>query len=69
MSDFAVTDEGMEYATGQSALDSHWNKIIADGFVNAVEIYTEDAVLELPQSGWTILGREKIGDRRHGDLM
>lgn len=50
MSDFAVTDEDMEYATSQSALDNHWNKTIADGFVNAVEIYTKDAVLELPQS-------------------
>jgi len=60
MSDFTVTDEDMEYTTSQSALDNHWNKIIADGFVNAVEIYTEDAVLELPQSGQTISGREKI---------
>ena len=64
MSDFAVTDEDMEYATSQSALDNHWNKIIADGFVNAVEIYTEDAVLELPQSGQTISGQEKIGKYR-----
>jgi len=64
MSDFAVTDEDMEYTTSRSALDNHWNKIIADGFVNAVEIYTEDAVLELPQSGQTISGREKIGKYR-----
>ena len=64
MSDFAVTDEDMEYATSQSALDNHWNKIISDGFVNAVEIYTEDAVLELPQSGQTISGQEKIGKYR-----
>jgi len=60
MSDFAVTDEDMEYAISQSALDNYWNKIIADDFVNAAEIYTEDAVLELPQSGQTISGREKI---------
>ena len=64
MSDFAVTDEDMEYTTSESALDNHWNRIIADGFVNAVEIYTEDAVLELPQSGQTISGREKIGKYR-----
>lgn len=64
MSDFAVTDEDMEYATSQSALDNHWNKTIVDGFVNAVEIYTKDAVLELPQSGQTISGREKIGKYR-----
>ena len=55
MSDFAATDEDIEYAISQSALDNHWNKIIADNFVNAAEIYTE-----LPQSGQTISGREKI---------
>jgi len=60
MSDFAATDEDIEYAISQSALDNHWNKIIADDFVNAAEIYTEDAVLERPQSGQTISGREKI---------
>ena len=59
MSDFAVIDEDMEYAISGSALDNHWNKIITDGFVNAAEIYT-DAVLELPQSGQTISGREEI---------
>ena len=64
MSDFAATDEDMEYAISQSALDNHWNKIIADDFVNAAEIYTEDAVLELPQSGQTISGREKITKHR-----
>lgn len=60
MGDFAVLDEDMEYAISRSTLDNHWNKIIADDFVNAAEIYTEDAVLELPQSGQTILGREEI---------
>ena len=60
MSDFAVTDEDMECATSESALDNHWNKIIAEDFVNAAEIYTEDAVLDLPQSGQTISGREMI---------
>lgn len=64
MSDFAVIDEDMEYSISRSALDNHWNKIIADGFVNAVEIYTEDAVLELPQSGQTISGRDEIGKYR-----
>jgi hypothetical protein len=64
MGDFAVSDDDMEYATSRSALDDHWNKIIADGFAKAVEIYTEDAVLELPQSGQTISGREKIGKYR-----
>ena len=38
MGDFAVIDEDMEYAISRSALDNHWNKIIADGFVNAVKI-------------------------------
>ena len=60
MGDFAVIDEDMEYAISRSALDNHWNKNIADGFVNAVEIFTEDAVLELPQSGQSMVGPEEI---------
>ena len=60
MGDFAVTDEDIEYAINRSALDDHWNKIITNGFINALEIYTEDAVLELPQSKHTISGREEI---------
>lgn len=60
MGDFAVIDEDMEYAISGSALDNYWNKVIADGFVSAVEIYAEDAVLELPQSGQSMVGREEI---------
>jgi hypothetical protein len=64
MNDFAVADEDMEYAISESVLENHWNKIIADGFVSAVGIYTEDAVLELPQSGQTISDRKEIGNYR-----
>jgi hypothetical protein len=60
MNDFAAIDEDIEYAINRSTLDDHWNTIIADGFIKALEIYTEDAILELPQSEYTISGREEI---------
>ena len=60
MNDFAAIDEDIEYAINRSTLDDHWNTIIADGFIEALEIYTEDAILELPQSEYTISGREEI---------
>jgi hypothetical protein len=60
MNDFAAIDEDIEYAINRSTLDDHWNTIIADGFIEALEICTEDAILELPQSEFTISGREEI---------
>ena len=60
MNDFAAIDEDIEYAINRSTFDDHWNTIIADGFIEALEICTEDAILELPQSEYTISGREEI---------
>jgi len=60
MNDFAVIDEDVEYAINRSSLDDHWSKIIAGGFISALDNYAEDAVLELPQSDRAITGREEI---------
>ena len=60
MNDFAVMDEDVEYAINRSSLDDHWSKIIAAGFISALDDYAEDAVLELPQSDRAITGREEI---------
>ena len=60
MNDFGAIDEDIEYAINRSTLDDHWNTIIADGFIEALEICTEDAILELPQSEFTISGREEL---------
>jgi SnoaL-like domain len=44
----------------RAALDRHWAASDADDFATEHEIYREDAVLEYPQSGERIRGRQHI---------
>lgn len=64
MNDFVVLDEDVEYAVNRSSLDDHWSKVIAGNFISVLDNYADDAVLELPQSGRAITGREEIGKYR-----
>ena len=44
----------------RAALDRHWAASDANDFEAEHQIYREDAVLEYPQSGERIRGRQKI---------
>jgi len=44
----------------RAALDNHWAASDASDFDGEHQIYREDAVLEYPQSGERIRGRQKI---------
>ncbi|AWB21170.1 nuclear transport factor 2 family protein [Methylobacterium currus] len=44
----------------RAALDRHWAASDASDFEDEHDIYREDAVLDYPQSGERIRGREKI---------
>ena len=44
----------------RAALDRHWAASDANDFETEHQIYREDAVLEYPQSGERIRGRQKI---------
>jgi ketosteroid isomerase-like protein len=48
----------------QAALDHHWAASDADDFDAEHQIYQEDAVLEYPQSGERIRGRQNIQSSR-----
>jgi hypothetical protein len=48
----------------RAALDRHWAASDADEFVVEHQIYREDAVLEYPQSGERIRGRQNIQSSR-----
>ena len=48
----------------RSALDRHWTASDANDFEAEHDIYREDAVLEYPQSGERIRGRQKIQSSR-----
>jgi SnoaL-like domain len=48
----------------RSALDRHWAASDANDFDAEHEIYREDAVLEYPQSGERIRGRQNIQSSR-----
>ena len=50
----------MEDREIRAALDRHWAASDADDFDAEHQIYREDAVLEYPQSGERIRGRQKI---------
>ncbi len=50
----------MEDQEVRAALDRHWAASDANDFEREHEIYQEDAVLEYPQSGERIRGRQNI---------
>jgi ketosteroid isomerase-like protein len=50
----------MEDREIRAALDRHWTASDANDFEGEHQIYREDAVLEYPQSGERIRGRQKI---------
>ena len=50
----------MEDRDVKAALDRHWAASDANDFTTEHEIYRDDAVLEYPQSGERIRGRERI---------
>jgi hypothetical protein len=56
----AVREIDMEDRDIRVALDRHWAASDANAFEVEHEIYREDAVLEYPQSGERIRGRQKI---------
>src|SRR5277367_2276532 len=55
-----VEEIGMEDHDIRTALDRHWAASDANDFETEHEIYRDDAVLEYPQSGERIRGRQKI---------
>jgi hypothetical protein len=50
----------MEHSDIRSALDRHWAASDANSFEVEHQIYAEDAVLDYPQSGERIRGRQNI---------
>jgi SnoaL-like domain len=59
--DSTVTDRDAEI---KAALDEHWAASDAGDFTAEHNIYTDDAVLEYPQSGERIRGRRNIQTTR-----
>jgi ketosteroid isomerase-like protein len=54
----------MDDRTARLALERHWAASDASDFVVEHEIYCEDAVLDYPQSGERIRGRNNIRESR-----
>src|SRR5262245_25692449 len=54
----------MDDADIRAALDRHWAASDANDFEAEHDIYREDAVLEYPQSGERIRGRQNIRESR-----
>src|SRR5271155_880674 len=57
-------DSGVRDQEIRAALDQHWAASDANDFETEHLIYREDAVLEYPQSGERISGRQKIQSSR-----
>jgi hypothetical protein len=51
--------------TARVALERHWHASDAGDFAAEHEIYREDAVLDYPQSGERIRGRDNIRESRY----
>jgi hypothetical protein len=54
----------MDDRTARAALQRHWDASDANDFEAEHEIYREDAVLDYPQSGERIHGRDNIRESR-----
>jgi ketosteroid isomerase-like protein len=59
-----VGETDMDDKTLRLALERHWRASDASDFEAEHEIYREDAVLEYPQSGERIRGRQNIQESR-----
>src|ERR1700704_2368177 len=57
-------DIEMDDQTARVALERHWDASDASDFKVEHEIYHEDAVLDYPQSGERIRGRQNIQESR-----
>jgi hypothetical protein len=55
----------MDDRTARAALECHWNASDAGDFAAEHAIYHEDAVLDYPQSGERIRGRDNIRESRY----
>ena len=64
MNDLAVNDDDADNMDIRVALDRHWKAIDAGNLEVAHKIYQADAILDFPQSGERITGRDNIRDSR-----
>jgi len=55
----------MHDRTALAALERHWNASDAGDFAAEHDIYCDDAVLDYPQSGERIRGRDNIRESRY----
>lgn len=55
----------MDDRTALAALERHWNASDAGDFAAEHDIYCDDAVLDYPQSGERIRGRDNIRESRY----
>jgi hypothetical protein len=55
----------MDDRTARAALERHWHASDAGDFAAEHDIYREDAVLDYPQSGERIRGRDNIRESRY----
>lgn len=64
MNDLAVNDDDADSMDIRVAIDRHWKALDAGKLDVAHKIYQQDAILEFPQSGERIAGRDNIRDSR-----
>jgi hypothetical protein len=55
----------MDDRTARAALERHWHASDAGDFAAEHDIYREDAMLDYPQSGERIRGRDNIRESRY----
>ena len=63
MGDISVSDEDIEATDDCESLKNFWKALIAGDVAQATEIYRDDAVLRVPQTGEKIVGRSAIASR------
>ncbi len=64
MNDLAVNDDDADSMDIRVAIDRHWTALDAGKLDVAHKIYQDDAILDFPQSGERITGRDNIRDSR-----
>lgn len=64
MNDLAVNDDDADSMDIRVAIDRHWKALDAGKLDVAHKIYQDDAILDFPQSGERITGRDNIRDSR-----
>jgi hypothetical protein len=60
MSDLAASDDVLLLEMNEDTLERYWRKVANRGFARSCDLYARDAVLEFPQSGRVITGRDNI---------